>query len=108
MYSIVDSLIFPAPKPSYTHESLAGKLIYVPKCKQLRSERFIDQQQRLLTNVATNAKSLHDENLSAFNSHTFDQSIKGPIMGRKGRPVAQSTNAGQLVRALTRSPNAFK
>ena len=33
MYSIIDSLIFPAPNPSYTNESLKDNLIYIPKFK---------------------------------------------------------------------------
>ena len=31
MYALVDNLIFPAPNPSYTADSLKGKLIFVPK-----------------------------------------------------------------------------
>ena len=31
MYSLIDGLIFPAPKPSYTMESLKDKIVYVPK-----------------------------------------------------------------------------
>lgn len=38
MYSIIDNLIFPSPKPSYTLESLRGKLIYVPKFDNYKSE----------------------------------------------------------------------
>ena len=33
MYSLVDKLIFPAPKPAYSSESLKGRLIYIPKFK---------------------------------------------------------------------------
>jgi len=38
MYSIIDNLIFPSPKPSYSQESLAGKLIYVPKFENYKSD----------------------------------------------------------------------
>lgn len=31
MYSLIDGLIFPAPKPSYTTESMKGKIIFIPK-----------------------------------------------------------------------------
>lgn len=31
MYSIIDNLIFPAPKSSYDYESLKGRIIFVPK-----------------------------------------------------------------------------
>lgn len=33
MYSLVDKLIFPAPRSGYTSESLQGHLIYIPKFK---------------------------------------------------------------------------
>ena len=33
MYSFVDNLIFPAPKPGYSAESFEGKLIFIPKFK---------------------------------------------------------------------------
>ena len=31
MYSIIDSLIFPAPSSKYTYDSLKGRIIYVPR-----------------------------------------------------------------------------
>lgn len=31
MQALLDNLIFPAPSSSYTHESMMGNLIYVPK-----------------------------------------------------------------------------
>ena len=37
MYSIIDKLIFPAPKAGYDHASLAGKLIYVPRHEDFRT-----------------------------------------------------------------------
>ena len=33
MYSLVDKLVFPAPKSGYSSESLKGRLIYIPKFK---------------------------------------------------------------------------
>ena len=39
MYAIIDALIFPAPSTNYTHESLEGKLIYIPKYKQYVPDR---------------------------------------------------------------------
>ena len=33
MYSLIDGLIFPAPKPSYTTDTLKEKLIFVPRYK---------------------------------------------------------------------------
>ena len=31
MHSLIDNLIFPAPKASYTPENIGGRLLYVPK-----------------------------------------------------------------------------
>jgi hypothetical protein len=31
MYSLIDNLIFPAPKPGYSAESMSTELIYIPK-----------------------------------------------------------------------------
>ena len=39
MYALIDNLIFPAPAPTYTAQTLKGKLIFVPK--------FIDHNQKL-------------------------------------------------------------
>ena len=36
----LNSLVFPAPTPSYTHESLKGKLIYVPKFLKYPKQHF--------------------------------------------------------------------
>lgn len=49
MQTLLDNLIFPAPSSSYTADSLAGKLIYVPKfeiysppCKSIFETKQID------------------------------------------------------------------
>lgn len=31
MYSLIDNLIFPAPKSSYDYQSLKGRIIFIPK-----------------------------------------------------------------------------
>lgn len=44
MYSIIDSLIFPAPNSSYTKESLKDHLVYIPKFKNINlNQLFLDR-----------------------------------------------------------------
>ena len=31
MHSLIDNLIFPAPKASYSKDNIAGRLIFIPK-----------------------------------------------------------------------------
>ena len=33
MYNFIDNLIFPAPRPGYTTDTLSGKIIFIPKFK---------------------------------------------------------------------------
>ncbi len=48
MYSIIDSLIFPAPNSSYTKESLKDHLVYIPKFKNINlNQLFLDRDQTI-------------------------------------------------------------
>ena len=38
MYGIIDNLIFPAPKSSYTFQSLQGNIIFIPKFEPYKSK----------------------------------------------------------------------
>lgn len=31
MHSLIDNLIFPAPKPSYTTDNITGRIMFIPK-----------------------------------------------------------------------------
>ena len=60
MHSLIDNLIFPAPRASYTPDTVTGRLLYVPKFKIYNEPANVNlpRSPRQASEPHTNANSL--------------------------------------------------
>jgi len=76
----LNSLVFPAPKPSYSHESLAGKLLYIPKFVKFKKPPVKpNQSSAMQRHSRIQANSCID---SVKSKHEEVQELKAPFASK--------------------------
>ena len=78
MYSLIDNLVFPAPKPTYTHEELKDQIIYIPKFRDYNTHHieYIKKEHAAAkekTSVVSRSIKELNSNSSINDSDAFDR-----------------------------------
>ena len=71
----LNSILFPAPKSSYTTDKICGELIWIPK-RNVKEDRFDTLQQQSVLNTNTDSPEMFISDTSSVKTRNFEQLSK--------------------------------